>query len=146
MVTTLPLLVVFLAAPAGAQPDPLSPEAEVLAAQQRRYQAMIDVDVAALEALLADDLRFTHADGKVESKYEFIASLESRNLDYQAIEESDTRVRIHGPAAVVTGETRTRLVVGGERRRVHLLFTAVYVRGEGGWRLVVYQSTEHPDS
>jgi hypothetical protein len=141
----LSCVVALLAAAASAQPpDPSSREGAVLAAEGRRYKAMIAVAVDALEPLLADELRFTHANGNVEAKYEFIASLESGNLDYQAIETSEVAVRVLGEAAIVTGVADLQLVARGNRSRVRLLYTAVYVERDGAWRLLVYQSTRHP--
>jgi ketosteroid isomerase-like protein len=127
--------------PALGQPDPLSPEAEVQAAEQRRYQAMVAVDIPALEKLLGEELRYTHANGNSETKYEFIASLESRNLDYQLIEASDSTVHVYGDAATVTGRARLRVASRGTRQKFELVFTAVHVRRDGAWQLVAYQST-----
>jgi hypothetical protein len=135
------MLLPVLCGQATTPTDPLSPEGRVQSAEQRRFRATVEVDVPVLERLLADELRFTHADGSVETKYEFIASLESGNLDYQAIETSDVQVRIYGETAVVTGNARLRIVTRGVPQRVKLLYTAVYVRAEGEWRLVAYQST-----
>ena len=144
----LPALLVALTAvavAARAQTDPLSPEGEVMVVEERRTQAMVDADVPALESLLADQLRFTHANGNVESKYQVIAALESKNLDYQSIETSGVVVRVYGSAAVVAGTAKVRLVELGERRRVDLVYTAVYARSEeGDWQLVAYQSTRSP--
>ena len=126
--------------------DPSSPEGVVIAAEARRYKAMIEADVGGLERILADELRYVHASGNVETKYQLIASLESGNLDYQAIEPSDVVVRIHGDTAVVTGFADFRLEVRGTRSSARLLYTAVYKRIQGGaWRLWVYQSTRHPE-
>jgi hypothetical protein len=138
------LIASLLGAAAVAQPDPLSPEAEVRAVEQKRYRAMIDGDVETLESVLADELRYVHANGSVDSKYEFIASLDSGNLDYEAIDVDDQHVNVYGQAAVVSGTSRVRLLAGGAQRRARLIFTAVYVRGDSGWRLVAYQSTESP--
>ena len=125
-------------------PDPSSPEGAVLAAEARRYKATVDADVKVLEEMLADDLRYTHANGSVEGKYQFIASLESGNLDYQAIATRDVSARVVGDAAVITGIADLRLVVRGAPTKAALLYTAAYVKRDGAWLLWVYQSTRHP--
>ena len=80
----------------------------------------------------------------MEAKYQFIASLESGNLDYQAIDTRDVTARVLGDVAVVTGIADLRLVVRGAAARAALLYTAAYVKRDGAWRLWVYQSTRHP--
>ncbi|MGI9431241.1 MAG: nuclear transport factor 2 family protein [Myxococcota bacterium] len=141
------LWAIFLGAVPGAaqEPDPSSPEGALLAIEARRYKAMIEANVPSLEKLLADDLRFTHANGSVETKYQFIASLEAGNLDYQAIGTRDVTVRIVGDVGVITGVAEVRLGIRGARSWAHLLYTAVYVKRERGWQLWVYQSTRHPE-
>jgi hypothetical protein len=138
-------IALWVVSASGQAPDPSSPEGAVLAAETRRYKAMIDADVAELERLLAVDLRYTHANGSVETKYQLIASLESGNLDYQTIESSDVTVRVVGDAAVVTGIAALRVVERGAPNGARLLYTAAYVKREGVWQLWVYQSTRHPE-
>ncbi len=118
----------------------------VLLAEQSRYAAMIKSNTSALDAMLADDLLFTHGNGVVEDKAAFLASLESGSMRYRRIETSDQRVQRFGNTAIVTGLSDLAIEVNGKPRTVSLRTTAVLVRGEDGrFRLVVYQSTPAPD-
>lgn len=144
LVGSLCAMVLCAGSVSAQDPDPSSPEGVVLAAEARRYKAMIEADVAGLEKLLADDLRYTHANGSVETKYQLIASLEAGNLDYQAIGTREVTVRVVGDLAVITGVAELRLAVRGVRSWAHLLYTAAYRKREGSWQLWVYQSTRHP--
>jgi Domain of unknown function (DUF4440) len=126
-------------------PLPPGPEGDLLRLEERRYRAMVDVDVAALQEILGDELRFTHANGSVDTKYVLIASLESGRLDYVSARSRDPAVRVYGDAAVVvgTGVLEVR-VSSGPIMKLKNLFTAVYAKRDGAWRLVAYQSTKAP--
>jgi hypothetical protein len=50
---------------AGAEPA-------VLAAEKARTTALVQGDIATLEKLLADDLTYVHASGKVDTKASFL--------------------------------------------------------------------------
>jgi len=64
-----------------------------------------------------------------------------RQLVFESIERIDSRVRVYGSAAVVTGQTR----MGGRYQQqswsAHSRYTHVYVRGDDGWRLASAQGT-----
>ena len=57
-------------------------------------QAAIKKDAAALGRYLADDLAYSHADGKTQSKAEYIASVTNSGR-YESFTESDTNVRVY---------------------------------------------------
>jgi ketosteroid isomerase-like protein len=138
------------AGPAGAwetgEPLPPGPEGEVLRAEERRLAAVVGADAAALQEILDDELRFTHSTGQVDTKYVYIASLESGRLDYLEARARDVTARVYGDAGVLTGTTVLRLRVGGgEPQKAKLLYTAVYAKRDGAWRLVAYQSTRQPE-
>lgn len=117
---------------------------EVLAADAKRFAAMVRADTAELGALLAEDVTYTHSTGQVESREEFLASIASGKLDYQSIEPAEERVRIYGDTAVVTGRAGVKLRSEGKDLALALRFTSVWVKGEKGWRMVAWQSTRLP--
>jgi ketosteroid isomerase-like protein len=137
------------AAPARAldpdQPLPPGAEGELLKADDRRLHALVDADVPALQALLGDELRYVHADGRAETKYVLIAALESGGTDYVAAKARDVVARAYGDAGVVSGTLQARVrSAGGTERKLRAVYTAVYAKRDGGWRLVAYQSTAAP--
>lgn len=125
-------------------PTPAAAEQEVLQVEQARVRALLAADVAALEALLGDDLLYVHAGGWAQTRKEFLESIRKGELKYDSMQHHDVRVRVYGDAAVLTG--RSAVGVRSARRQMQLLemeilFTAVYAKSGGHWQLVVWQST-----
>ena len=140
------LTALALAAAAAAlepgKPLPPGPEGELLAVDAERARALIDADLTALRELCGDELRFVHANGVIETKYVLLAALESGRLDYLSIDTSGETVRVYGEAGVVSGNAVVRVrMPSGKRRRIDNVYTAVYAKRDGAWRLVAYQST-----
>jgi ketosteroid isomerase-like protein len=127
-------------------PLPPGVEGELLKADALRLEALVAADVPALQALLGDELRYVHADGRVETKYVLIAAVESQGTDYVAAKARDVVARAYGEAGVVSGSVQVRVrSAGGPERKLRTLYTAVYAKRNGAWQLVAYQSTRAPD-
>ena len=120
-------------------------ESTVRQAQAIRFQAMIDMDVATLETLLADDLTYTHSTGLLETKDEFLEAVQSRTIKYLSISPTDMQIRIYDDFAVSAGITAVRVHVGGQDLAASLRITEVHRRNGGSWQLVAYQSTRIPE-
>jgi Domain of unknown function (DUF4440) len=116
-------------------------EAAVLDAESQRFRAQVEKDVATLNALLAEDVSYTHSSGVRQTKAEYIKDIESGNMVYKAIEPSDQKVRVYGNTAVITGAVRIAVSVAGTERAVELLYTDVHVKRGARWQLVAWQST-----
>jgi ketosteroid isomerase-like protein len=114
---------------------------EISQLESRRLQAMVQVDAAVLDRILADDLVYTHTTGWVDTKAEFLAHLKSRELEYQSIHLEEAQVRVYGNAAVVTGRATMRVKSKRQELLLPLRFTDVYVIEDGRWRMVTWQST-----
>src|SRR2546429_8571560 len=66
-------------------------EAEVLRADDGRFEAMRKGDWAGLDAALADDLIYVHSTARQESKAEHIANLRGGKPHYRGIAPRDRR-------------------------------------------------------
>ena len=115
---------------------------EVSAAEDRFFTALLQADGGALDALLTPD--FVLVDVMTGSEIpgpvlrELVAG---RQLVFESIERIDSRVRVYGSAAVVTGQTRMRGRYQQQSWSAHSRYTHVYVRGDDGWRLASAQGT-----
>jgi ketosteroid isomerase-like protein len=104
--------------------------------------AIISKNIAALDALLADDYMAITARGMLQSKDETLTNLRNGNLRIRTIEYSDRKVRFYGTTALVTsrvevtGSSADGDISGSYR------FTRVYVRDDkGAWRIVSFETS-----
>jgi hypothetical protein len=110
-----------------------------------RRRALVAGDVATLSALLADGLRYGHANGAVQSKQALLDDLASGALRYRAIRYETADAREVGGAWVVSGRQTVEVTAGGREITSESVFVAVYTHAHGRWRLVAYQSAPAPD-
>jgi len=110
----------------------------------QRREAMVHGDVAALRELLADGLRYGHANGEVHAKEELLSLLGSGELDYRAIGIDALEVREILGVWVLTGRQTIEVTASGRDVKSVSVFTAVYAEQDGHLRLVAYQSTPVP--
>ncbi|KQW64966.1 nuclear transport factor 2 family protein [Variovorax sp. Root411] len=116
--------------------------AQVLAADESRYQALYRQDVAALGHMLADeDYVHIHANGKVDDKAAFLASIETARYRFVQAERTAQQVRLAGPLVLLHGRTLTTLDVAGETKVMDNAFTTVWKQTEGGLKLLHWQAT-----
>ena len=112
--------------------------------ENRRYRAMCEADVAALDELLADTLVYTHSTAAADSKASYIAGVRAKIWNYRKIERPIEDIQVHGECAVVTGHVRIDIVVGGVAKVMNSRFTNVWVKGAKGWQMTAWQSTPMP--
>jgi ketosteroid isomerase-like protein len=123
-----------------------STQARVLAAEDRRFAAMVRADTAALRTMLADDLAYTHTTGEKQDRAAFLRSIGNAELRYKSIAPSERTVRFVGAdAVVVTGRSSMQVEARGQLRAFAIRYVAVYQRLGGIWQLVAWQSTRLPD-
>jgi ketosteroid isomerase-like protein len=120
-------------------------EKEILAAEAALYRAMIAKDFPALEKVLSVDLVYMHSTGVAETKAEYLAGVARGLYDYEAINSRDATIRGHGDVAIMHGIVDMSVSETGKPRDlIHLLFTLVWVRESGTWRLSLRQATRIP--
>ncbi len=115
---------------------------QILLLEQERFKAMIEVDTTSLDTILSDDLTYTHTSGWTQSKAELMVSLTSGQLNYQSAITSEVVVRVYGKTAVVTGKSHMKVESGGQEYDLLIRFIDVYVKSNGDWQMVAWQSTK----
>jgi len=119
-------------------------EKDVLALEDRRVQSMIKQDFAALEALLHDQLIYTHSSASVDTKASWLDAMKSGRTKYKSANISDHKVRIYGDTALVTGRGEMQVEVGGQAKTLRLRFLNAWTKTPQGWKFVAWQSTPLP--
>ncbi len=112
---------------------------------RKRMQAMGEKDTATLDALLADDLIYTHSSARVDTKQSLIANMKSGATVYSSIEPSEVRAQDLGDAVVLTGVAWVKVISNGRQLDFGVRFTDAYAERSGRWQMVVWQSTRLPD-
>lgn len=112
----------------------------VLAAEQQLATAMIKADSATLDKLLADDLSYTHSAAKTETKADVLQTAKAGTTKYESINYDTTNVRQYGDTVVTTHNMT--IVANGATNKLYVSF--VWVKMQGGWRLVSRQATKLP--
>src|SRR6266704_3395614 len=90
------------------------------------YGSLKSQNYAALEELYSDDYMLVRPDGSVLNKQEVLQDLRTNGLTFHSIELRESKVRIYGPIAVLTGESRTVTSRNGREARAHFRLIAVY--------------------
>ena len=118
--------------------------AGVLAAEDRRYRAMLEGDLAGLERLLADEVSYAHSSGVRDTKDEYLAKVRSGYYVYRRIDHPVDRVEVVADTAIVVGRMTSDLEVDGVAKTIDNLALAVWVRRDGDWQLLGYAPTRLP--
>jgi ketosteroid isomerase-like protein len=127
-------------------PEATGIEADVLRADDGRFDAMVREDWGALEAALADDLTYVHSTARLESKAEHVANLRAGKPHYRGIKPRERKARVHGGIGVVNGVSEMHVENGGKEQRFTVRYLAVYRQAGDRWRMLAWQSTRQPDA
>src|SRR3954452_18362654 len=118
---------------------------DVLTAENRRYQAMLDADLGKLDELCADELSYTHSSGVRDTKAEYFEKIRTGYYVYHRIDHPVQRVEVAGDTAIVVGRMTADIHSGGVRKTIDNLALSVWTRSAGQWRLLAYAPTRLPD-
>jgi len=119
---------------AGAQ-TPAAAEAKLLQFEDQLFAADVHHDAAVIQRGFADEAIFVHANGKAETKSEYLKELEAHN--FVSVIGVDRVVRIFGEVGVVRG-TKNLVLANG----MHLSgsYLTVYIMRDGRWQMLDEQS------
>jgi ketosteroid isomerase-like protein len=129
---------------AAAQSDVGAAGKEVLAVEAARTSALVHADVGALDRIMADNVTYVHASGKVDTKASYLAAVGSGQLHYLSIDPVKLNVRVLGDTAIVDGEYAVKAMdhrVQETPFEVRVFILTVYARRDGGWKQMAYEST-----
>ena len=140
------LLALFFVLPAGLSQRVTTADAvkaAVLRIDEVRAYATVTANTLALEDQLHDNCLYANANGRSQTKKEFIAALASGELQYQVMRYlSVPTVRLFGgDTAIVTGRAHVEATTkAGGSINQDIIYTAVYVIVDAQWKLASYHS------
>lgn len=119
-------------------------EAEALKTAQKWALALGTTDIAGLDALLHDDYMHIHATSMVESKAKFIGALKEGARKYDPFTIEDSKVRVFGDSAVVTGKFALKATMREKVIERVNRFGLVMVSTPRGIKVASFQATSIP--
>jgi ketosteroid isomerase-like protein len=160
----LPLLAPAQTAPKRTQPNPalLPIEAslakrnatavqDVEQLERQRFAAQVSKDYAFLEKAFADDLVYTHANGKQNGKSDYLQSIRDGKSVYDKIDVESLNVRAYngGTTAVVNGQITIYQPnkPDGSPNVAHIKYVTTQIKDpKKGWQVVLWQSQKQPEA
>jgi ketosteroid isomerase-like protein len=120
--------------------------ADILAVEDRRQQALVDLDLVTLADLYDDSLIHTHAPGLTHTKAQLLEHVATR-APYKGASRGELTIRLIGDVAIMTGRlTNTLGSPDGSERVVAGQVIQVLRRCEDdAWRFVSFQMTPDGD-
>lgn len=125
----------------------LQAQPALLTAEDARFAAQVARDTRQLDIMLDDPLVYIHSNALVESRADFLESIQSGRIVYQSMQaEPGRRLRSIGRRQrVVNGVVRVKGLYNQQDFSLRLRYTAVYTRKNNRWLLNSWQSTRIPD-
>lgn len=109
--------------------------------EEKRNQAILHSDTAALERMTSADYTFTNGQGRLMKESEILDGFKSGAIKFESRELSDLDVRVHGSTAIVTGKVTQKATESGRDTSGQNRFTRVYVKEKGRWVSIAAQAT-----
>ena len=108
--------------------------------------ALLRSNVAALDALLADDYMAITASGTLQTREQALANLRSGQTHFTSINISERKVRFYRTTALVTSLAQVEGTSGGRDITGGYRYTRVYVRDDKGkWKIVSFEASQIRD-
>jgi len=121
--------------------DNASVEQQVKQLEQQIRSQVVKGEVSGLDQYLADDYVSINPAGQLFDKGESIQMIKTGRVKYTSIDVKDERVRTYGNTAILNGLANTKLTVDGQDRSGDYRVTIVWVKQNGQWKRVSFQST-----
>lgn len=113
---------------------------EIKELEQRIENAVVMADLKFLKSVYADDFRFTHGDGDVQNKTQWLELVARREVKSRTISTSE--VELHDNIAITVGRLDVVWKGEGKDDKYVLKYIRVYERRKGKWVLLSHRTVE----
>jgi ketosteroid isomerase-like protein len=122
-------------------------EQEIRMLEDRRWRAMIEVDVATLDQLLSGELVHNHSSARVDAKSGILNGLKAGQWVYRHVERIEEHIKVFVDTARVTGQVRLTIDnANGLTQIYNNRFLNIWIKRSGEWRMIAWQATPIPVS
>ena len=102
-------------------------------------------DKAALEAMTMPQLTYSHSDGRIEDKAQFIKGVMDRKATVKSLEYPELTVAVAGDTAIVRHLWVSETELDGKVTNTKIGVMQVYKKQDGGWKLLARSSYRLPE-
>lgn len=112
--------------------------------ENRWITALRQNDTLFLRDFYHPQLIYTHSNGKVENKEQWLANFRSGGLRYQEVVPVALRIQVFGKMALISYAADFDVLNQGNPLRFKAQVLHVYTQERGKWQLVAHQTTRLP--
>src|SRR3954453_20439387 len=120
-------------------------EACVNKAVDEMRTAYLKQDKAQLEAMTLPQLTYSHSDGRIEDKAQFIKGVMDRKSTVKSLESPDLTIHVAGDTAIVRHLWVSDTELDGKTTNTKIGVMQVYKKQDGGWKLLARSSYRFPE-
>ena len=117
-------------------------EEQIKKMEEGGAQAAMKADTSAMGSSMTDDYSMVTPTGAVQDKTAVLDSFKSGERKIENIQLEDTKVRVYGNSAVVTGTSNIKGTYKGQDISGKYRYTRVYVKQNGKWKTAAFQQTK----
>ena len=128
------LLLLLISIPA------LSQEAELLNFEKNIEKAVVAADIPFLEKVYADDFRFKHGTGLVDSKSSWLKAVEQAKGKYISRVLDSVEVEIHDKIGITNGKITVTRKTDKADKKYMVKYVRVYVKKEQQWQMIMHRT------
>jgi ketosteroid isomerase-like protein len=116
-------------------------QSKIIALEKAWNQAYKLGDTRALDGILDDQIVLINDDGSIQTKAEFLASVQPAKSQEQQVAPESMSVRVFGTTAIATGVFRAKGVEAGKPYVRRERFVDIWVSKGGKWLCVATNAT-----
>jgi uncharacterized protein (TIGR02246 family) len=109
--------------------------------ERQRVDALVAGDLDAVAAISHPELTYVHSTGVIDTLESYLRKCREGLFVYRKIDQMIGKVRVRGDVGLVFAETEADVTSGGSPKHLRITSLAVWVRDDGSWRLLAYQTT-----
>ena len=103
------------------------------ALHEAMFEAMVAGELVELDSILAQDFTLTHMTGYVQSRSEWLAAIESGEMQYHSMETVEATYSIDASGPVLTARTLTDATIWGSRANWRLTLRSWFEPRGDAW-------------